>query len=103
MATLIEALENADMLEIDGLHAWQFELDEALLGNPQADAGQPVLWIECMDGRTRRTWQFSLAALQAARHDPTSDSWQLEGGNGSHRLQCFAAFCGDNLDDEADA
>lgn len=100
MATLIEALQSADMLEIDGLHAWQFELDDSLLGNAQAEAGQPVLWIECMDGRTRRTWQFSLAAVQAARHEVSSDSWQLEDEHGSHQLKCFAAFCGDNLDDQ---
>ena len=28
---LLDQLETADMLLIDGLHAWQFELNEALL------------------------------------------------------------------------
>lgn len=102
MSTLIEALSNADMLEIDGLHAWQFELDSELLGNPQADTQQPVLWIECIDGRTPRRWQFSLAAVQAASHDAQSDAWLLADTAGAHQLRCFAAFCGDNLDEEDD-
>ena len=33
---LIDQLENAALLEIDGLYSWQFSLDEALLD--QADA-----------------------------------------------------------------
>lgn len=28
---LLDELETADMLEIDGLHAWRFELNENLL------------------------------------------------------------------------
>lgn len=100
MATLIEALLGADMLEIDGLHAWQFELDDALLETPDADAEQPLLWIECIDGRTTRRWQFSLASVRAATHDAQGDVWTLTDTNGAHPLKCFAAFCGDNLDDE---
>ncbi|WP_322980233.1 DUF5629 family protein [Pseudomonas sp. C11] len=102
MSTLIDALQGADMLEIDGLHAWQFELDDALLQQADADATQPLLWIECMDGRTARRWQFSLAAVRAATHDAPSDSWTLADANGPHVLKCFAAFRGDNLDDEDD-
>ena len=54
--SLLHELEQADMLLIDGLHAWQFELDE-----------QGQLSVECMDGRTRRLWRFSAAAVAAAR------------------------------------
>ncbi|QMV64400.1 DUF5629 family protein [Pseudomonas berkeleyensis] len=102
MTTLIEALQGADMLEIDGLHAWQFELDDDLLQQPDADATQPLLWIECIDGRTTRRWQFSLSAVRAARHDASSDAWTLDDAHGTHQLKCFAAFRGDNLDDEDD-
>ena len=52
--SLLHELEQADMLLIDGLHAWQFELDE-----------QGQLSVECMDGRTRRLWRFSAAAVAA--------------------------------------
>jgi hypothetical protein len=40
---LIDELENADMLIIDGLHAWQFALDEAVLdqADAAAEANQP--------------------------------------------------------------
>lgn len=102
-ANLIAALQGADMLEIDGLHAWQFELDENLLTQADADPSQRLLQIECIDGRERRTWQFSLSAVQAASHLAEDDSWQLDSGNASHRLKCFAAFSGDNLDDEDDS
>lgn len=97
--TLIAALQGADMLEIDGLHAWQFELAEPLLADASADPAQPLLRVECLDGRTRRQWQFSLAAVQAARYLEADDTWQLDGAEASHRLRCFAAFRGDNLDD----
>ena len=103
MSALIDALQGADMLEIDGLHAWQFELDESLLQQPDTDATRPLLWIECMDGRTARRWQFSLAAVRTATLDAPSDSWTLADANGPHVLKCFAAFCGDNLDDDDEA
>ena len=40
---LIDELENADMLIIDDLHAWQFTLDEAVLdqADAAAEADQP--------------------------------------------------------------
>lgn len=100
MPTLIEALQSADMLEIDGLHAWQFELDEDLLAQAAADEQQPLLWIECIDGRQQRQWQFTLGAVQAARHIEAEDTWELTAGEATHRLKCFAAFTGDNLDDD---
>ncbi|VXC81556.1 conserved hypothetical protein [Pseudomonas sp. 8Z] len=102
MSNLIDALQNADMLEIDGLHAWQFELDDELSQKTDADAEQPVLWIECIDGRTTRRWQFSLSAVRAATHDAQNDIWTLTDTNGSHPLKCFAAFRGDNLDEDGD-
>ena len=37
---LLDQLESADMLEIDGLHASDFSLDEQLLD--EADAAAPV-------------------------------------------------------------
>lgn len=98
--SLIEALEAADMLEIDDLYAWQFSLDDDLLARPSADSQeQALLSIECIDGRSHRRWQFSLAAVLAARFDTASDSWSLSGADGAHRIKCFAAFCGDNADD----
>lgn len=106
-SSLIEALEAADMLEIDDLHAWQFDLDTELLarvsaGSASADSQQqPLLTIDCIDGRTPRHWRFSLAAVSAARYDAASDSWSLDDAEGPHRIKCFAAFRGDNSDDDA--
>ncbi|WP_313520098.1 DUF5629 family protein [Pseudomonas sp.] len=99
--TLLAALQATDMLLIDDLHAWQFELDEAAL----AQVGQGIfasddrlLSIECMDGRTRRVWHFSSVQVQAARFDAASDSWSLADAEGEHRLVCMAAFGGDDSD-----
>ena len=97
MSTLIEALQTADMLEIDGLHAWQFELQAA-----PADAAEPALWIECMDGRTRRQWHFSLEQVNLATYEPQTDIWKIDSATAQHVLKCFAAFCGDNLDDDSE-
>ena len=106
---LIEALEGADMLEIDSLHAWQFSLDNELLaqvsaGSAGADSNdQTVLTIECIDGREQRKWQFSLATVMAARFDSQSDSWHLADGEQQHRIRCFDAISGSNDEAEADA
>ena len=103
-ATLLAALESADMLEIDGLHAWQFSLDTELLaqvsaGSADADTPQlALLSIECMDGRTARRWQFSLAAVQDASFDAATDSWSLTDDQATHQLKCFSAICADNSD-----
>lgn len=88
-ATLLSDLENADMLLIDGLHAWQFELDE-----------QAQLSIECMDGRTRRVWKFSAAAIAAATPGTEAGAWRIEGAEGEHELVCLGAISASN--DEAD-
>jgi len=94
---LLDQLENADMLEIDGLHASDFSLDEQLLdaADAAAQAEQSfssetiVLRIQAVDGRQRQQWQFSYNQVMEALHQPDDDSWQLEGG---HVLRCFAAI-----------
>lgn len=89
--TLTAALEQADMLEIDGLHAFDFSLDaEKLL-------------ITAMDGRAEKRWSFTPVQIQAAIFDDTLQSWTLRGESGEHRLICLSAFTGNNNDeDEAD-
>jgi len=95
---LLDQLEAADMLEMDGLHAWQFELDEALLdeADAAADAGQPfasedtVLTVEIMDGRQRRVWRFSYNQVMEALYLDEDDSWSLD--EGQHRLRCLSAI-----------
>ena len=92
--TFFDALHGADMLLIDGLHAWQFELDE------QATAEQVQLTVECMDGRTRRVWQFTAAAVAAAQAGESADSWRVEGADAVHEVVCLGAIGADNDDDE---
>ncbi|TBU97415.1 DUF5629 family protein [Phytopseudomonas dryadis] len=92
---LLDQLESADMLEIDGLHAFAFQLDDALLdqADAAAAAGQsfaseaPVLSIEAQDGRERKRWQFSYNAVMEAEYRAEDDGWNLSG----HGLKCFAA------------
>ncbi|KTC43341.1 hypothetical protein AO262_23765 [Pseudomonas fluorescens ABAC62] len=89
--TLTTVLEHADMLEIDGLHAFEFELST------------DTLLITAMDGRAEKRWNFTLAQVQAATFDDTLQSWTLTGESGEHRLVCLSAFSGNNNDeDEAD-
>lgn len=84
-------LETSDMLEIDGLHAFDFELDDE------------KLLITAMDGRAEKRWRFSLEQVNAATFDDTLQSWTLTGDSGEHRLICLSAFTGNNNDeDEAD-
>ncbi|QZP18507.1 DUF5629 family protein [Pseudomonas sp. DR208] len=84
-------LETSDMLEIDGLHAFDFELDNE------------KLLITAMDGRAEKRWRFSLEQVNAATFDGTLQSWTLTGDSGEHRLICMSAFTGNNNDeDEAD-
>ncbi|KRW57539.1 DUF5629 family protein [Pseudomonas sp. TTU2014-080ASC] len=107
--TLLDALLNTDMLEIDELHAWQFDLDEEQLQQHAAGSSSasetPLLSIECMDGRNLRKWKFSLAQVLAAQYDADSDSWLIAGADAQHRIKCFEAFSGDNNDqpDDEDA
>ncbi|WP_375738838.1 DUF5629 family protein [Pseudomonas boanensis] len=100
--TLFAALQTADMLEIDGLHAWEFTLEPTQLAALEAgqpgDGGAPFLRVECMDGRTRREWRFSLAAVQAASFDAANVCWTLDDPQGSHTLRCLDAFIGSDDD-----
>lgn len=87
--TLLDTLGNSDMLEIDGLHAWQFDLVDG------------ALRIECIDGRDRRVWQFSAEQVQQARAE-ADGSWRIDSDQGEHHLVCMEAFSGSNDDDEED-
>ncbi|UCZ85191.1 DUF5629 family protein [Pseudomonas sp. L5B5] len=91
--TLLNALQACDMLEIDGLHAFDFSLDDQ------------QLLIECMDGRAAKRWSFTLAQVQAATFDPQLQSWVLQGDGGEHRLVCMSAFSArdEEEDDHEDA
>ena len=89
-ATLLTALETCDMLEIDGLHAFDFSLDDQ------------QLLIECMDGRAAKRWNFSLAQVQAATFDEPLQSWTILGDSGEHRLVCMSAFTARDDEDEHD-
>ncbi len=87
-ASLLTELHASDMLEIDGLHAFDFTLDDQKLS------------IISMDGRVEKRWSFSLAQVQAATFDDALQSWTLTGDSGEHRLVCMAAFTGNNNDEE---
>ncbi|OAE10967.1 hypothetical protein AZH11_23660 [Pseudomonas simiae] len=84
-------LATSDMLEIDGLHAFDFSLDDK------------KLLIICMDGRAEKRWSFSREQVEAAVFDQTLQSWTLIGDSGEHRLVCMSGVTGNNNDeDEAD-
>ncbi|MDK2351668.1 MULTISPECIES: DUF5629 family protein [Pseudomonas aeruginosa group] len=96
---LLDELETADMLEIDGLHAWRFELNEALLDQADlaAEADQAfaseewVLAVESLDGRTRRDWRFSYNAVMEAEPQADGDTWRIADTGGAHLLRCLGA------------
>ena len=77
MPTLSHALATADMLLIDGLHAFDFAL---------SDRG---LTVECMDGRQLRRWNFS--PDQVAQACAEGNDWRIEGAQGEHRLVLMSA------------
>ena len=54
--TLLNALEHCAMVEIDGLHAFEFALDE-----------DDNLHIECMDGRNALHWDCLLYTSPSPR------------------------------------
>ena len=87
--TLLNALEHCDMLEIDGLHAFDFSLDE-----------DDNLHIECMDGRALKRWEFSEGQIAAATFDPALKSWIITSDSGEHRLVPMEAFGGGDDEDE---
>jgi hypothetical protein len=86
-ATLLEALSSTTMLEVDGLHAWDFSLDDV------------QLLIQAVDGRDKKTWKFTLAQVAAATFDPQLQSWVLTDGSADHRLICHDAFSPSEEDD----
>ena len=109
--SLLDILQSTDMLEINGLHAWEFVLAPKALVAAQAtltagqggDAEQLLLQFECMDGRTRRVWKFSSAAVLAATFDEASQCWSLSDAEGVQQLNCLSAISAsadDELDDE---
>jgi hypothetical protein len=81
------ALTSQSMLEIDGLHAFEFTLDE-------------MLQIESMDGRERKVWRFSLAQVDSAEFDTALQSWVINDGNADHRLVVLDAFAGSDEDED---
>ena len=88
--TLRTALETSDMLVIDGLHAWDFSLDDV------------QLLIKCMDGRAEKRWHFTAAQIDAAVFDQALKSWTLTGDSGEHRLVCLSALSANNDDDDTE-
>ena len=95
---LLDQLETADMLEINGLHAFEFSLNDELLDRAEAAAladesfssEEVALRIESLDGRERRRWQFSYNAVMEAQYSAENDSWTL-GDPPQHRLRCMGA------------
>jgi len=87
--TLLNALEHCGMVEIDGLHAFEFALDEF-----------DNLHIECMDGRAAKHWEFTPAQVQAATFDTSLQSWLIAGDSGEHRLVCLGDVVGGDNDDD---
>ncbi len=95
---LLDQLEAADMLEVDALHAWHFELNEALLDEADAAAEsdlpfaseETVVTIEGVDGRERHVWRFSYNQVMEAKYLAAEDAWLLQ--DGKHRLRCLGAI-----------
>ncbi|AZF05158.1 DUF5629 family protein [Pseudomonas sp. R5-89-07] len=85
---LMTVLAGSDMLEVDGLHAFDFTLDEA------------QLLITAMDGRENKNWRFSLDQVRAATFDETLHSWIIADDSGEHRLVCMSAITGNNNDED---
>ncbi|WP_085707294.1 DUF5629 family protein [Pseudomonas sp. B35(2017)] len=88
--SLLDALERCGMVEIDGLHAFEFALDEV-----------DNLHIECIDGRLSKHWEFTPAQVKAATFDESLQSWLIVGASGEHRLVCLDAFGGGDDEDDA--
>jgi hypothetical protein len=105
---LLEALQSADMLLVNDLHAWQFSLETkalviaqaALIAGAVCTAEQPLLKVECMDGRTKRVWGFNVAQIVAAQFDEPLQSWLVQDANGLQRISCLDAISTSNDDEE---
>ncbi|WP_435036301.1 DUF5629 family protein [Pseudomonas neuropathica] len=96
--TLLNVLEHCGMVEIDGLHAFEFALDE-----------DDNLHIECIDGRASKHWEFSPAQVAAATFDEDLHSWLIVGFSsdtkttGEHCLVCHGdVVSSSNNEDETD-
>ena len=93
--TLLDALEHSDMVEIDGLHAFEFSLYE--------DDG---VHIELMDGRVSQSWEFTPEQVKAATFDETLESWLIVGyarhskTTGEHRLVCHGDVVSSSNDED---
>lgn len=87
--TLSAALKDATMLEIDGLHAWDFFLGD-------------FLTLECMDGRERKTWRFSMAQVEAASFDQAEQCWLISDDTRQYRMKCLEAFTPSKDDEDED-
>jgi hypothetical protein len=87
---LVQALEVTDMVMIDDLYAFEFDLDE--------DDGLIIL---CMDGRHERRWRFTPKQLAGATQLVPSGEWKIDGVEGEHRLRLLDAFSAE--DDEGQA
>jgi hypothetical protein len=93
--TLLDVLEQSDMVEIDGLHAFEFFLDE-----------DDNLHIECIDGRAVKYWEFTPAQVAAATFDDSLQSWLIVGyfnetkAIGEHRLVCHGDVVSSSDDEE---
>ena len=84
--SLLQTLQSTTMLEIDGLYASEFGLDEGL-------------HIECMDGRARKVWSFTPAQVEAAVFDQSLQSWVINSDQSEHRIVCLDAFAATDDDD----
>ena len=103
---LLDELQTADMLEVDGLHAWQFTLNDELLNRAEAAAiaGEPfasediVVRIESLDGRERRHWAFSYNSVMEAQLCEDEQYWVV-GDAPPTRVRCLGAIIA-SADDE---
>ncbi len=103
---LLDELQTADMLEVDGLHAWQFNLNDELLDRAEAAAiaGEPfasddiVVRIESIDGRERRQWAFSYNHVMEANWCEDDQYWLIGDAARTH-VRCLGAITA-SADDE---
>ncbi|MBD8496081.1 DUF5629 family protein [Pseudomonas syringae] len=85
-STFLQTLQATTLLEIDGLYASDFSLENGLQ-------------VECMDGRARKVWTFSTEQVQAAAFDASLQSWVINDGESDHRVVCLDAFSPSDDDD----
>lgn len=88
--TLLSILQTPNMLEIDGLHAFDYSITDEQLK------------IEAVEGRDRKIWKFTIAQVEAATFDAQLQSWVLANDDGDHRLVYIDAFTPNNNDDDVE-